>query len=77
MAQTHTYQDVQPVDARSHRRPSMPATEQPLSEPEALETEPGDFEADYTEDRSVPALAERRRQALAKTARCFVDMDLP
>lgn len=36
-----------------------------------------DFEADYTKDRSVPPLAERRRQALAEISRSFVDMDLP
>ena len=77
MAQPLTYQDVQPVNARSYRKSSVPTVEQSPFQPEALEIEPGDFEADYVEDRSVPALAERRRQALAKTDRAFVDMDLP
>ncbi len=77
MAQPQAYKDVQPVKARSYRRSSVPTAEQSPPQPEALEIERGDFEADYTEDRSVPALAERRRQALAKTDRSFVDLDLP
>jgi len=36
-------------------------------QPEALEIESGNLGADYAEDRSVSALAERRRQALANT----------
>lgn len=38
---------------------------------------PGDFEADYSEGRSVPILAERRRQVLANSTGSFVDVDLP
>lgn len=75
MAQPQVLEKVSPVNTRSNNGFSVPIAEQPL--PEVLEIEPDDFEADYTEDRSVPALAERRRQALAKTSRSFVDMDLP
>lgn len=52
--------------------------EEELAEPTAKPAvAPGDFEADYSEDRSVPILAERRRQALANSAGSFADLDLP
>lgn len=78
MARSTAYRDAQPAEAKGHRRPSAPTAEQePLPQPETPTVDPRDFEADYTEDRSVAVLAERRRRALANDTRSFVDVDLP
>lgn len=78
MARSTAYRDAQPAEAKGRRSPSAPTAEQePLPQPEAPAVDPRDFEADYTEDRSVAILAERRRQALADDTRSFVDVDLP
>ena len=83
MARLTAYGDAPPAEARSYRRSSTPTAEhESLPQPEVptvdpCETDPRDFEADYTEDRSIAVLAERRRQALANDTRSFVDVDLP
>jgi len=78
MAQPAIYEDTPTVKAKGYRRSNTsPAEPKPPIQPEASPIDPGDFEADYTEDRSVPLLAERRRRSLANNTRSFVDMDLP
>ncbi len=76
MARSVAYENVQPAEAKDHRKSRAPGAEQE-PQPEAPATDPRDFEADYAEDRSVAVLAERRRQALANNTRSFVDVDLP